>query len=58
MQKPNRTMLDRMAGAETPVELDRAAVMDQVEHLAAQGLRVLAVAGAETSPRCCVPPRY
>ncbi|MDO5674570.1 MAG: HAD-IC family P-type ATPase [bacterium] len=39
---------DRMTDAETPVELDRAAVMDQVEHLAAQGLRVLAVAGAET----------
>ncbi len=39
---------DRTAGEETPVELDRAAIMDQVQHLAEQGLRVLAVAGAET----------
>ena len=39
---------DRMAGEEAPVDLDRAAIMEQVQHLAEQGLRVLAVAGAET----------
>ena len=41
-------LCDRMEGEEGPVKLDREAIMAQVEEMAAKGLRVLAVAGAET----------
>ena len=41
-------LCDRMLGEEEPVKLDREAIMAQVQEMASKGLRVLAVAGAET----------